>query len=411
MRRFGVALWGAVLLAQQPALLKLEDLTREALRANPEVLAAQKKHEAARQRPSQESSLPDPMFSLGYNSSGSPRPFAGIGREPTANAGVMVSQEFPFPGKRKLRGEVAGREADAEFEQYRMTELSVVSRVKQAYHRLHHTYVMQDLLERDRDLLRKILRVSEARYAVGRAAQQDVFKAQTQLSVLEPRIEKLRQERRSAEAEINSLVSRAPDAPLGRPEDETPQPLSASLDDLMKQVRENAPMLRREQKMVERTELALNLARREYYPDYTVSAGYFYMGSMPAMYMARVDWKLPAYFWRKQRAAVAEQADSVSQARHNYAAANQALSFRVKDDYLMAETSYRLMQMYSTTVIPQSSLALESSLASYQTGAVDFASVLMNFSTTLEYEMNYHEEMLSYFLALARLEEMTGVQP
>jgi outer membrane protein TolC len=387
----------------------LDQLVEEALRSNPEIIAAQKRYEAMRQRPAQESSLPDPMLSFSYNSVGNPLPGAGIGTEPTANAGFMVSQEFPYPGKRRLRGNMAAREADAEFQQYLMARLSVVSRLKQAYHQLHHAYEMIEIMSRDRDLMRKILRITEARYSVGKAAQQDIFKAQTQLSIMETRLERNRQELRSREVEINSLLNRPPESPVARPVESEPAPLRAGLDDLMKQVREDAPMLRREQKMVERTELALNLARKEYYPDYTISGGYYYMGSMPPMYMARIDFKLPAYFWRKQRAGVAEQAAGVGAAKQSYNAANQTLSFRVKDDYLMAETSYRLMNMYSTTVIPQASLALESSLASYQTGAVDFLSVLMNFSTMVEYDLNYHEEVLNYFLALARLEEMTGV--
>ena len=349
------------------------------------------------------------MLSLSYNSNGNPLPGAGIGTQPTANAGLMVSQEFPFPGKLSLRGGIAAREADAGFQQYLMTRLSVVSRLKQAYHQLHHAYEMIDIMERDRDLMRKILRITEARYSVGKAAQQDVFKAQTQISIMETRLERNRQELRSRQFEINTLLNRAPDSPISRPAEMQPTPLRAGLDDLMTQVRENAPALRQEQKLVERTQLALNLARKDYYPDYTVSGGYYYMGSMPAMYEARVDFKLPAYFWGKQRAEVAEQAANVSAAKQSYETTSQTLSFRVKDDYLQAETSYRLMDMYSTMVIPQASLALQSGLASYETGAVDFLSVLMNFSTMVEYELDYHEEWLNYFVALARIEEMTGV--
>ncbi len=393
----------------QEIRLRLEDLVREALARNPEILAAQKRYEALRQRPSQASSLPDPTLSLSYNSSGNPLPFQGLGKEPNANAGVMVSQELPFPGKRKLRGEIASSEAGAEFDQYLMTRLSVVSRLKQAYYRLAYLHGAVETLTREHHLMQQFLRIGEARYSAGKAAQQDIFKAQTQLSVMETRLERLRQEIPSRQAEINSLLSRAVDSPLARPVDLTPEPLGVTLDDLMAQVRDSAPLLRREQKLVERTELALNLARKDYYPDYTVSGGYYYMGSMPPMYMARVDFKLPAYFWRKQRPAVAEQAATVAGARQDYQAANQALSFRVKDEYLMAETSFRLMNMYSTTVVPQASLAMQSSLASYETGAVDFLSVLMNFTSMLDYELNYQDESLSYFLALARLEEMTGV--
>ncbi len=388
--------------------LKLEDLIAEALRSNPEILAAQKAYEAARQRPSQESSLPDPMFSLGYNSSGSPRPFAGIGREPLANAGFMFTQEFPFPGKLKLRGEMAAKEAQAEFERYQAVQLGVVSRLKQAYYRLSYAHTASEVLARSRDLLNKLLRVTEARYSVGKAAQQDVFKAQTQISILETRLIQLEQERRSREAEINSLLNRPPDSPVARPEELKPRNLIVTLDDLYARARENSPMLRRDQKMIERTELAVNLARKEYYPDYSLSGGYFYMGSMPPMYMIRADFKLPLYFWRKQRPGVTEQAAGLSQARRSYTATAQNLLFRIKDDYLMASASSRLLNLYSQTVVPQASLALESSLSSYETGAVDFLSVLSNFTMVLDYEMNYYEEVMNYYLALSRLEEMTG---
>lgn len=404
-----LVLTAVALCASAEERLRLDELLAEALRANPEILAAQKRYEAARQRPAQESSLPGPMLSLGYTSSGSPRPFAGLGREPVANAGVMLSQEFPFPGKRKLRGEIAAKEADADFQQYQAAQLSIISRVKQAFYRLGYAWAAQEVLERDRDLLRTFLRAAEARYAVGQAQQQDVFKAQTQLSMLETRLARLTQERLSREAELNSLLARPVDSPLARPAEVAPASLRVPLEELLKQARDQAPLLRREENMIQRAELAVNLARKEYYPDYTLSAGVYHMGAMPSMYMARVDFKLPAWFGGKQRAGVAEQVSSLSQARRNYEAAGQTLAFRLRDDYLMAETSHRLLEMYETTVIPQSRLALQSSLAAYETGGVDFLTVLANFTTMLDYELNYHEELQSYLLALARLEEMTGV--
>jgi outer membrane protein TolC len=173
--------------------------------------------------------------------------------------------------------------------------------------------------------------------------------------------------------------------------------------------RENSPMLRRDQKMIERTDLALNLARKDYYPDYVLSGGYFNQGAMADMWQFRVDFKLPAYFWRKQRAAVTEQAQNLSQTRRAYESTNQALHFRDKDDYLMATTSWRLMDLYGRSVVPQATLALESSLASYETGTVDFLSVLTNYVTVVNYEVNYYEELQNYYLALSRLEEMTAM--
>lgn len=387
----------------------LRELVSEALANNPEIVAAQKRYEASRQRPSQVSSLPDPMISPGYSSNGRPWPGAGLGREPTSQIGIMASQEIPFPGKRKLAGEMAVKEAEAEWQQYQQTQLSVVSRLKQAYYRRAYAFAAVDVVDKNLQLLENLLRITEARYQVGRAAQQDVFKAQTQVSILETRRLQLEREKRAREAEIDSVLNRPPGSPLGRPEALTPPTLVAGLEELYAAARENSPMLRRDQKMIERAEVAVNMARKDYYPDITLNGGYYNMGSMPDMTMFRVDFKIPLYFFRKQRAAVTEQALTLTQSRKVFEATNQGLHFRLQDDYLMAQTSEQLVRLYRETVIPQASLALESSLASYETAAVDFLTVFMNYITVVEYEMNYYEELQDLYVALARLEEMTAM--
>jgi outer membrane protein TolC len=242
------------------------------------------------------------------------------------------------------------------------------------------------------------------------AAQQDILKAQTQLTILETRKVQLERDRAAREAEIVSLLNRRPRSTLARPLDLTPQPLDKGLEELYVAARENSPMLRKDEKMIQRAEVALNMARKEYYPDYSLTGGYFNMGGMPDMYMFRADVKIPLYFFRKQRAGVAEQAHSLTESRRNYEASNQSLHFKIKDDYLMANASARLADMYGKAVIPQASLALESSLSSYETGAVEFMSVLMNYMTIVEYEMNYYEELESFYMALSRLEEMTATR-
>jgi outer membrane protein TolC len=151
------------------------------------------------------------------------------------------------------------------------------------------------------------------------------------------------------------------------------------------------------------------MARKEYYPDFTLNSGYYNMGGMPDMFMFRVDFKIPLYFFRKQRAGVTEQAQTLVQSRKVYEATNQGLHFRIQDDYLMAQTSEQLVRLYRETVIPQASLALEASLASYETGAVDFLTVYTNYITVVEYEMNYYEELQDLYLALSRLEEMAAM--
>ena len=393
--------------AQPPARLVLADLVAEAVAKNPEIAAAQKRYDAARQRPAQERSLPDPMVSAGYNASGYPLPGAGLGTEPTANIGVMVNQELPYPGKLHLKAAIASREADAEFQQIEAARLSVTARVKQVYYRLAYTYAVGDVLTRNRDLLGTLLKVSENRYTVGQAAQQDVIKARTQLSILELQLERVRQERATREGELNALLGTTTAAPVGQPEDLELRPFDVSLDSLIGMAVEHAPMLRRDQIMIDRSQLAVDAARKEYKPDFAVTGGYYNMGSMPAMYEFRFDVKIPLQRARRA-AAVAEQLDTVDQARSTYDSTRLDLQNRIQQDYQMASTSVRLARLYGDTVLPQARLALESSMASYQTGRVDFLSVLTNFGIVLEYEMTYFDELASFHAAVSRLEAMTG---
>ena len=394
-------------IAQTPARTTLADVVAEALAKNPDIVAAQKRYDAARQRPAQERSLPDPMVSAGYNANGAPWPGAGLGTEPTSNIGFMVSQEVPYPGKRDLRAAIASREADAEFQQIEAARLGIVARVKQAYYRLAYADAVAGVLSRNRQLLDTLLKVSEGRYAVGQAAQQDVIKAQTQLSILELQLERVQGDRRTREGELNALLNRPPATPIGEAEDLQLTAFDQSLDALVAAANEHAPMLRRDRLMVERSQLGVDAARKDYKPDFALAGGYYYMGAMPPMYEFRVDVKVPLQRSRRA-AAVAEQLSTVDAARSTYDSTRLSLQDRLQQDFQMASTSVRLARLYRDTVLPQARLALESSMASYQTGSVDFLSVLTNFGTVLEYEMTYFDELATYHTAVSRLEEMTG---
>jgi outer membrane protein TolC len=319
----------------------------------------------------------------------------------------MVSQEVPYPGKRDLRAAIATREADAEFQQIDAARLRVIARVKEAYYRLAYADAVSKVLSRNQELLDTLLKVSEGRYAVGQAAQQDVIKAQTQLSILALQLERVHQQRAIREGELNALLNRPARTTIGDAEDLELTAFDRSLDALVAAAVEHAPMLRRDRAMIERSQLAVDAARKEYKPDFAVSGGYYYMGVMPPMYEFRVDVKIPLQRARRD-AAVAEQLSTVEAARSSYDSTRLDLQNRVQEDFNVASTAVRLARLYRDTVLPQARLALESSMTSYQTGAVDFLSVLTNFGTVLEYEMTFFDELATYHTAVSRLEEMTA---
>lgn len=386
----------------------LPGLVEEAMKNNPEVLAARKRYEAAERREGPAGALPDPTFSVGYTSNGNPLPGAGLGTYATSNIGVSVTQGIPYPGKRRLREEAARKGAEAEYEQYRQTMLDVVARVKQAFFQLHHTYAEGEVLGRNRELLRELLKVAEARYAAGKAAQQDLFKLQTELTIIETKAMELGQEREVAEAELVRLLNRKPGSRIERPVEPEVGPMAASREAL-EAAAEEAPGVARDSKLVERGETDVALARKDFHPDYAVTAGYYNQGSMAPMYSVRLDVGLPVFRSRKLRPALEASVDELAAARREWEGARANARARVRQDYAIARTSFDLMRVYEDTAIPQAKLAIESALPEYETGSLDLLTVLTNYTTVIDLEMNYHEEMLNYHLALTRLEEETGV--
>jgi len=387
----------------------LRSLLDETLERNPEILAARLKLQAMRQRAAQERSRPDPMFSVGYQSAGGPLPGQGLGMEPTANIGFMVSQGLPARGKLQLKERIALKDADAMTQEYYQAQLGVVSRVKTAWHRLHHADAMLEILDESRALTERILRATEARYASGKAMQAELVKTQTQLTLLEAKRVKIEQERRARLAELNLLRAKDLDADLPKPPDAVAAPLSATLAELEARVRQWSPMVLKERVALEKSELQAALAKKDGALDYTVSAGYYSMGSMPSMYMAKVDFNLPFFTRARQRAMAAETAIGVDASRRTYQSTGNTLLYKLKEDFLMQEAAWRLIGIYDGTLRKQAALALESALNAYETGQGDFAGVLMASAMRLEAEESYHEALMDHHLALVRLEEMTGL--
>jgi outer membrane protein TolC len=156
--------------------------------------------------------------------------------------------------------------------------------------------------------------------------------------------------------------------------------------------------------------MAIDLARREYFPDFQVGYTYQQRPAMPDMHGVTFGIKVPVFYRGKQRQAVNEAALTLESSRQVRASLHTALQFQVKEQFLAARTAEELLALYRKALVPQTTLALESALASYQVGSLDFLSVLTNFLTLLDYETSYFEELVRYQTALARLEQITGFE-
>lgn len=399
---------GAFAASDAPALAGLSDLLSELRQNNPEIRAARHRYEAALKRPSQVSTLPDPKAT--YVDFGVGRLFSAFVND-FAYRAVGVSQEVPFPGKLSLAGEQARSEAESEGQIHRATVLEVTARLKTAFYGWFSIAKAIEITNKNRDLMERFEKIARARYSVGKGLQQDVLKAQVEISKLAQQVEVLEQRRGSAEAQIDALLNRPAGAPLGKPPELKRSPFEMDLDSLLAAVEENAPQLRATKFLVDSRSVGVERARLDYKPDFNFSFQWQHTGApFPDYYMAAAEVKIPLYFRRKQRFALEEATARLEESRAIYQAARQGLVFLAKDQYLITKTSERLLSLFESGVIPQSSLALESALAGYEVGSVDFLTLVNSLMTLLSFEMQFYEELARHEQALARLEPLIARQ-
>jgi outer membrane protein, heavy metal efflux system len=389
--------------------LKLDEAVGVALANNPAIRSASHMVSAERAKVPQARALPDPTFGVGWM--GNPRPFSVQTGDASSYRSVSAMQMLPFPGKRSLRGQMAGKDAEASQWDLEAVRRRVTADVKAAYYEYWYYDRAIRTTQENRDLLSKLSQIAEARYRVGKGMQADVLRSQVEISMLLQKLTTLEQQRATAQARLNTLMARDPDGPLPPAAEVTaPSPLNYSLNDLYKLARENDPEYQRMQKMVERNQLAMNLAHKDYVPDLTVGYMYEQRPAMPDMHGLTFTVNIPVFYKSKQREEVRQAKEeelSASSARDNR---QNELYFDLKQNYLAAKASENLLKLFSQGVVPQSSLALESSMSAYQVGNVDFLTLIGNFTTVLNYQTDYYRELANYQTSLARMEAVTGAE-
>lgn len=388
--------------------LSLDTAVREALEKNPAVQSALHMVNAQRSRVPQAKALPDPTISGGW--AGNITPFSVQDGDPSSNRNVGISEKFPYPGKLKLRGEMASKEVDAAQTDLEAARRRVTADVKTAYYDYFYFDKAIQITEKNKDLLDKLSKISEARYRVGKAMQQDVLRSQVEISLLMQKLAILEEQRAAAQVRLNTLLDRDPEAPLPPAADVQPSALNYSLDELYAMAVKNDTGVQRDSQMVERNQLAVSLAEEEYRPD--IGVGYMYMQrpDMPDMHAVTFSVNVPVFYKTKQREGVAQASEELASEEKNRDNRMNELKFELKQQYLAAKTAEQLLHLYSKAVVPQSSLALESSMSAYQVGNVDFLSMLTNFTTLLNYETDYYRQVADYQMALARMEPLVGVE-
>jgi len=379
----------------------LASLIEEALEKNPAVMAAREAAAAARFRPPQARSLPNPMFAAEYTNDGlSP----SLGSQEMTTLAFMWGQEFPYAGKRGLRADVLARAADQVDQQLERVKLSVAAAVKRAYYDLLLSRDLLELIREQQEIWRQTESVIRARYAVGRGAQPDVLRAQVEVVRIERLLVEQEAEAEIRVAELNQLLDRPAGTPLVTEARLALSPVDEGLEEMLQRLEARSPEVKSAALGVARSELGVALAQKEFKPDFLVQGGYMNRGGLDPMWVAGLGISVPLYRERLKSGVAEAQAQSRSNERF-LDWVRLMLRFRTEQRVAQLEAAERIAVLYAGGVIPQDRLSVDASMASYQTGQTPFVTVLETL-TTLYSDLAIHLQILANYEKIrASLEE------
>jgi outer membrane protein TolC len=387
-------------------VLSAELLVEQVLARNPTLEQMIAAHQAAEARYPQATALDDPMFaamaapvSIGSNSID----FGGR---------LEITQKFPYPGKRALRGAAARAEANAAAHNVDDMRLQLVEAAKFAFYDMYLVERSIAVNEDGLKLMKELLENAQSRFKNGLSPEQDVDQAEIELGRQQERGVTLARMRKVSVARINTLLNLPPDVTLPPPPAKLPQfEKLPEIESLRTTAVAQRPDLQSLQARLTADEAALAAAYREHYPDFEALAAYdSIMGNGPTRDLAwqfGVRFNIPVRTDRRD-AAIAEARSRVAQRRAELAARANQIAFEIQEAYEKLVESEKIVGLYDKSLIPAAEKNQKAEESAYTTGKTPFFRLIEAKRNLIELHNRYHEATTDYLRRRATLDRAVG---
>jgi cobalt-zinc-cadmium efflux system outer membrane protein len=388
--------------------LSLDEVTGAVLAKNPAIKAAEGKWQAMKARVPQTAAWED----LRAQANSRAARYVSIPPNSFLDQSFMLQQEVPLSGKNRSRARAATAEAGAVFEDFRRTELDVLSRARAGFHRLANEYAQLEVNRRNVDLLNQFAEISRQRYEVGNASQADVLTAQTDAAkLIETQLDILRRIS-DAQSHLNVLMNRPAQSALGEPAAIPFQSARFSLRDLQAIALSARPEVQRAQNRVEAEKTRVELANRQWFPDPTLNVQaqrYNDSGQVVSELDVGVSVGLPFANPKKYSAVITEARRNLESAQQELEAARTETLGLVRDQLKKIETVAHHYVLYRDKILPLARQTVQSNRAAYETSSANFLALITAQRVLQDAESMSINHLADYQVALAELDSIIGV--
>ena len=417
-RTLAGALVGAALLASAPSFAQdaalgesLEGLLAYARERHPELRAMRYEADAATQRINPAGALPDPMFKTelqnitNYGTDAAP----SLSPAKVGSTKYTFSQVIPFWGKRDLRQGVAEAGALEADRRVNATWAELAAKIKVAYAQYRLAARSEELAREVLTLMGSLESLAQARYASGLVPQQDAIRAQVEQTGMRTDLVMLGSEKRQWQVKLNSLLTRPAGAPVADPRRTRALPPPARLDPevLADRLPAGNPLLAVEDARIQSAERGRELVYRNRYPDFNVGVSPIQMGSRINEWELMVEVNIPLQQGTR-RAQESEAELMLSAARSRKEAALLQARAELGEHLAALDAARRIDDLITTHLLPQASLTLQSALAAYENGRVDFATLLEAQRQIRKAKQDREKANAEAQMRLAEIERLVG---
>ena len=396
--------------AELPKGANLNDYLRYAALNNPGLEAAFNRWKAAIERVPQARSLPDPRVTYRYFIE-HVETRAGPQRQ-----GLGVSQMFPWFGKLGLRSDAALEAANAAREQDQVEKWTLFYNVRNAYCEAYYLNRAIAVVRENLELVKHFEEVVRKRYEAGAAGHQDVIRTQVELGKLQDRLSTLLDLRNPIAARLNAAFNRPVTAEVAWPTELAREELSASDERVLAWLREASPELRRLEHEIAKDQRALELARKDYFPDFTfgldyIDTGHALMpgtpdsGKDPVIVMVSIN--VPIWY-QKYRAAELEARARLRAATLARTEHENKLGSDAKMILYQFHDAERKIDLYRDTLLPKALQSLKATETAFSSGETGFLDLIDAQRVLLEFQLSYERARTNRAQRLAELEAMIG---
>jgi len=389
--------------------LSLDKVTNVVLANNPAIKAAQEKWQAMKARVPQAAAWED----LRAQARSRIARYVSIPPNAFTDQSFMLQQEVPISGKNLSRARAATAEAGAVFEDFRRTQLDLLSRARAAFHRLANEYAQLEVNQRNVDLLNQFAEVNRQRYEVGNASQADVLTAQTDAAKLLEAQSDIFRRISDAQSQLNVLMNRPAQSPLAHPSQSPFQPPHFSLQTLQAVALTARPEMQRAQNRVEAERFRVELANRQRFPDPTLDVQaqrYNEAGQAVSELDVGVSIGLPFLNPIKYSATVTEARRNFESAQHELEATRTETLGLVRDQLKKIETAAHHYELYSDKILPLARQAVQSNRVAYETSSANFLELITAQRVLQDVESAHVNHLADYQVAVAELDAVVGIE-